>query len=104
MHFHAFPCISIVQFQMLRLNKQDRSLLCIRAAPRAPRAARVDGLMPGFGARGSEVVIHSLRILMFGNSWIDGRATETYRNIQKHTETYRDSDIVMNLGWVNSNR
>ena len=58
----------------------------------------------GFGARGSEVVIHSLRILMFGNSWIDGRATETYRNIQKHTETYRDSDIVMNLGWVNSNR
>lgn len=33
-HVHAFSCIFHINMLTVRLNKQDRSLLCIRAAPR----------------------------------------------------------------------
>ena len=86
-HLHHFPC----QHASDRLNKQDRSLLCIRAAP-SPTVVHCweHWERPPFP---SKVVIHSPRILMFGNSWISTGRWE------KHGETRNSHEINITQPW-----
>lgn len=86
-HLHHFPC----QHASDRLNKQDRSLLCIRAAPSTVvHWCWEHWERPPFP---SKVVIHSPRILMFGNSWISTGRWE------KHGETRNSHEINITQPW-----
>lgn len=90
-HLHHFPC----QHASDRLNKQDRSLLCIRAAPSRTVVHWCwehweHWERPPFP---SKVVIHSPRILMFGNSWISTGRWE------KHGETRNSHEINITQPW-----